>query len=207
MSDPGSWEDIGIPSLIQDVYSESAGPSGSPTPSSHPIVSIDFFPAPPTTNSRMARTSEWVQQQLAQGQTHSPEPTIPLPQTNNRENGDGQPHNPEPEVPSAQPSTPPVQAMDREGGDGHPAPPEPEAHRAEPATPPSQFVSHDDTRQSKSLLHPDPPHVEIPVYQEGPKRIYDIQTLLAMRYTQSAVPVMLRVKPEAIAGELPYHLT
>lgn len=39
--------------------------------------------------------------------------------------------------------------------------------------------------------------------QEGYQRakVYDIATLLRLRETQSAVPVMLRVKPEAIAGE------
>ena len=40
--------------------------------------------------------------------------------------------------------------------------------------------------------------------QEGRRRVkkvYDIPTLLKLRETQSAVPVMLRVKPEAIAGE------
>ena len=39
--------------------------------------------------------------------------------------------------------------------------------------------------------------------QEGCQRakVYDIATLLRLRETQSAVPVMLRVKPEAIAGE------
>ena len=41
-------------------------------------------------------------------------------------------------------------------------------------------------------------------HQEGcqpAKKVYDIATLLRLRETQSAVPVMLRVKPEAIAGE------
>ena len=33
------------------------------------------------------------------------------------------------------------------------------------------------------------------------KKVYDIPTLLKLKETQSAVPVMLRVKPEAIAGE------
>ena len=32
-------------------------------------------------------------------------------------------------------------------------------------------------------------------------KVYDISTLLKLRETQSAVPVMLRIKPEAIAGE------
>ena len=32
-------------------------------------------------------------------------------------------------------------------------------------------------------------------------KVYDIPTLLRLRETQSAVPVMLRIKPEAIAGE------
>ena len=32
-------------------------------------------------------------------------------------------------------------------------------------------------------------------------KVYDISTLLKLRDTQSAVPVMLRIKPEAIAGE------
>lgn len=33
------------------------------------------------------------------------------------------------------------------------------------------------------------------------KKVYDLATLLSLKETQSAVPVMLRVKPEAIAGE------
>lgn len=33
------------------------------------------------------------------------------------------------------------------------------------------------------------------------KKVYDIPTLLKLRETQSAIPVMLRVRPEAIAGE------
>ena len=33
------------------------------------------------------------------------------------------------------------------------------------------------------------------------RKVYDIPTLLKLKETQSAVPVMLRVKPEAIAGE------
>ena len=33
------------------------------------------------------------------------------------------------------------------------------------------------------------------------KKVYDIPTLLRLKETQSAVPVMLRVRPEAIAGE------
>ena len=40
--------------------------------------------------------------------------------------------------------------------------------------------------------------------QEGchpAKMVYDIATLLKLKETQSAVPVMLRVKPEAIAGK------
>lgn len=40
--------------------------------------------------------------------------------------------------------------------------------------------------------------------QEGcqpAKKVYDIATLLRLKETQPAVPVMLRVKPEAIAGE------
>lgn len=40
--------------------------------------------------------------------------------------------------------------------------------------------------------------------QEGSrsrKKVYDIATLLRLKETQSAVPVMLRVKPEAIAGK------
>lgn len=40
--------------------------------------------------------------------------------------------------------------------------------------------------------------------QEGyqpARKVYDIATLLRLKETQSAVPVMLRVKPEAIAGE------
>ena len=36
---------------------------------------------------------------------------------------------------------------------------------------------------------------------QSAKKVYDIATLLSLRDTQSVVPVMLRVKPEAIAGD------
>ena len=179
MSDPGTWEHISVPSLIKDVYSESTGSSGSPTPSSHPIVSIDFFPAPPTTNSRMARTSEWVQSQLAQGQIRGPETE--------------EAHDPEPE-----------ESHSPEPEESHS--PEPDTRRAQPTTPPPRAINREDepdTPQVKIQVHTDPPRAEPSVHQGAPKRTYDVATLLAMRYTQSAVPVMLRVKPEAIAGELP----
>ena len=38
--------------------------------------------------------------------------------------------------------------------------------------------------------------------QRAAKKVYDIATLLRLRETQGSVPVMLRVKPEAIAGKL-----
>ena len=37
------------------------------------------------------------------------------------------------------------------------------------------------------------------------KLVYSIETLLTLRETQRKVPVMLRVKPEAIAGEIHEH--
>ena len=40
-----------------------------------------------------------------------------------------------------------------------------------------------------------------PARNHPARRVYDIPTLLRLKETQSAVPVMLRVKPEAIAGE------
>lgn len=44
---------------------------------------------------------------------------------------------------------------------------------------------------------------ELASHQEGRQqaKVYDIPTLLKLRETQRAVPVMLRIKPEAIAGE------
>lgn len=44
---------------------------------------------------------------------------------------------------------------------------------------------------------------ELASHQKGRQqaKVYDIPTLLKLRETQSAVPVMLRIKPEAIAGE------
>ena len=44
---------------------------------------------------------------------------------------------------------------------------------------------------------------ELASHQKGRRqaKVYDIPTLLKLRETQSAVPVMLRIKPEAIAGE------
>lgn len=41
------------------------------------------------------------------------------------------------------------------------------------------------------------------------KKVYDIPTLLSLRHVQGQVPVMLHVKPEAIAGDFtrPYNVS
>lgn len=76
--------------------------------------------------------------------------------------------------------------------------PEPGSQCAQPVTPPPRNIDHNGHDS-----HPAPPQPGLATRQKVPKRTYDIATLLGMRHTQGAVPVMLRVKPEAIAGELP----
>ena len=44
-------------------------------------------------------------------------------------------------------------------------------------------------------------HRSIQEARRSTKKVYDIPTLLRLKETQSAVPVMLRVKPEAIKGK------
>ena len=56
----------------------------------------------------------------------------------------------------------------------------------------------DQAKKSPALKHDDKPRQED---CSPAKKVYDIPTLLRLKETQSAVPVMLRVRPEAIAGE------
>lgn len=56
----------------------------------------------------------------------------------------------------------------------------------------------DQEKQALAKTH-EPTSLQI-ARQRG-KKVYDIATLLRLKETQSAVPVMLRVRPEAIAGE------
>lgn len=44
-------------------------------------------------------------------------------------------------------------------------------------------------------------HIPLEERCQPVKKVYDIETLLRLKEAQSAVPVMLRVKPEAIAGK------
>ncbi|MCJ1454939.1 hypothetical protein MMC28_005292 [Mycoblastus sanguinarius] len=62
-------------------------------------------------------------------------------------------------------------------------------------TPPPRNMHPEDTKTNISNLV-DPPGSFKPT-----RKVYGIATLLRMRETTSAVPVMLRVKPEAIAGK------
>ena len=73
-----------------------------------------------------------------------------------------------------------------------------QAQCAEPVTPPSRSITHEGLEASV-----DSPRPDVTIRQNLRKPKYDIESLLRMRYTQGAVPVMLRVKPEAIAGKQP----
>ena len=67
--------------------------------------------------------------------------------------------------------------------------------RDQTVTPPRRFTSVDQYAcQAYPLAHTGK--------RQPPTRVYSIETLLKLRKTQSKVPVMLRVKPEAIAGEI-----
>ena len=55
------------------------------------------------------------------------------------------------------------------------------------------------TKQACSQVNDD--HALIQEVCQPAKKVYDIPTLLRLKETQSAVPVMLRVKPEAIKGK------
>lgn len=93
----------------------------------------------------MARTTDWVEEQLSQDQPSTPEAVVPC----------------------AQPVTPPPRNLHRDDEDG-----DTKLHSAAPTMTKCQS-----------------------------KLVYSISTLLSMRHLQGAVPVMLRVKPEAIAGK------
>ncbi len=74
--------------------------------------------------------------------------------------------------------------------------PEVVAHCTQPVTPPPRSMSctnHD----GDAVPHRAAPSVDL----NRSKLVYTIPTLLGMRYMQGAVFIMLRVKPEAIAGE------
>ena len=66
---------------------------------------------------------------------------------------------------------------------------------AEPRTP-LQSPNHEERDDLISSFQADPPK-----RQSQSRQTYEIESLLEMRYTRGAVPVMLRVKPEAIAGK------
>ena len=57
----------------------------------------------------------------------------------------------------------------------------------------------DQTKQACAQI--DDGHGSIQEACQPAKKVYDIPTLLRLKETQSAVPVMLRVKPEAIKGK------
>lgn len=73
----------------------------------------------------------------------------------------------------------------------HPAAAMPQ--RDQNVTPPPRPVPSDEARFSQAR------HSTCTAARQTVGRVYSIETLLRLRETQSAVPVMLRVKPEAIA--------
>lgn len=71
--------------------------------------------------------------------------------------------------------------------------------RAQNQTPPPRPIPSNDTytrQRCRSAYN---------IKRQPEKLVYTIETLLTLRETQRNVPVMLRVKPEAIAGEI--HIT
>ena len=68
--------------------------------------------------------------------------------------------------------------------------------RAQNQTPPPRPIPSNDTytrQRCRSAYN---------IQRQPEKLVYTIETLLTLRETQRNVPVMLRVKPEAIAGEI-----
>ncbi|KAL6719544.1 hypothetical protein ACLMJK_003785 [Lecanora helva] len=140
------WLEVAPPSLGQGVDSVSTESEGYLIPSSHAKAYVGYYIQPDPGFERMARTSEWVQQQMEQDRSVTPEP---------------------------------------------------EAHHDAPVTPPQRNSSQDSPND-----RPDQSSHDQSMRERRAKRIYDIATLLGMRYKQSAIPVMLRVKPEAIAENI-----
>ncbi len=73
-----------------------------------------------------------------------------------------------------------------------------ETHDAQPVTPPPRNLDQEGRDNGM-----DRPPIDPPARPSLSTPKYDIATLLSLRHTQGAVPVMLRVKPEAIAGKPP----
>jgi hypothetical protein len=73
----------------------------------------------------------------------------------------------------------------------HPAAAKPQ--RDQNVTPPPRPIPSDEVRVSQAR------HSTCTAVRQTAGRVYSIETLLRLRETQSAVPVMLRVRPEAIA--------
>lgn len=78
----------------------------------------------------------------------------------------------------------------------HTSAPEAVPHHAQPVTPPHRSISCNDNDDDNNQ-HRAGPSTD----QNCSKLIYSIPSLLKLRHVQAAVPVMLRVKPEAIAGK------
>ena len=71
--------------------------------------------------------------------------------------------------------------------------------RAQNKIPPPRPIPFNDT-YTKKRGHP-----ASNTSRQPEKLVYSIETLLTLRETQRNIPVMLRVKPEAIAGEIHKH--
>lgn len=79
---------------------------------------------------------------------------------------------------------------------GQTSTPEVVAHCVQPVTPPRRTISC-----KNQDVGVEPHRATLFVGLSRSKLVYSIPTLLSMRHMQRAVPIMLRVKPEAIAGE------
>ncbi len=71
--------------------------------------------------------------------------------------------------------------------------------RAQNLTPPPRPIPSNDTYTRKRCRS------TCNINRQAEKLVYSIETLLTLRETQRNMPVMLRVKPEAIAGEIQEH--
>lgn len=87
--------------------------------------------------------------------------------------------------------------VEEQSSQDQPSTPENVAPCAQPVTPPQRNLNCEDQNGDTKLQSAAPA-----ITKCNSKLVYSIPALLSMRHLQGAVPVMLRVRPEAIAGKL-----
>lgn len=87
--------------------------------------------------------------------------------------------------------------VEEQSSQDQPSTPEAVVPCAQPVTPPPRNLNCENDTSVTKLRSAAPT-----ITKCHSKLVYSISTLLSMRHLQGAVPVMLRVKPEAIAGKL-----